>query len=134
MPPRLELVREWLTWASVDLESVRLLLQRDPPILPTGCFHCQQAIEKSLKGLLLLHDQRPPRTHDLADLFGLCEAHAPGLSQYETRCEWLTAWAMDARYPETRATLTPELGAEALTAAEVVYAFVVGHMPEETHP
>lgn len=134
MPPRLELVREWLMAAQKDLDSARVLLRSDPPLLESGCFHCQQAAEKAFKAILLLNDQRPPRTHNLADLIGLCERWAPGLTDYESRCDWLTACAVDIRYPDSRIALTAELGNNALATAEEVYSFVLKNVPPEVRP
>jgi HEPN domain-containing protein len=36
--------------------------------LPTVCFHAQQAVEKILKAILVLHGDDPTRTHDLNKL------------------------------------------------------------------
>ncbi|HGJ65477.1 TPA: HEPN domain-containing protein [bacterium] len=51
-------IKEWLKVAEDDLISAKILLGNDPPILVTACFHCQQAVEKSLKALLTWKDQR----------------------------------------------------------------------------
>jgi HEPN domain-containing protein len=134
MPPKLELVREWLTLAQTDLDAARHLLDRDPPLLESACFHSQQTVEKALKSLLLLNDQRPPRTHNLADLFGLCERWAPRISAYETRTAWLTGCAADIRYPDSRTKVTPELAHEAVTAASDVLSLVVRSVPTEARP
>jgi len=49
MRPEDELVRDWLFKARNDLASAERLLVGDEPILDTGCFHCQQTVEKLLK-------------------------------------------------------------------------------------
>ena len=134
MPPRLELVRDWLIMAQKDLSAARMLLKGDPPLLEAGCFHCQQALEKAFKAILLHNEQRPPRTHNLADLIGLCERWAKGLAEYESRCSWLTACAVDARYPDNSVDLTPESADDALATTEEVFAFVLKHIPPEAHP
>lgn len=81
MPPKVELVRDWMAAARQDLQAADVLLASTPPLPESACFHLQQAIEKAFKGVLLLNDQRPPRTHDLIDLMGLCERWLPGLNQ-----------------------------------------------------
>ena len=134
MPPRLELVRDWLITAQKDLAAARMLIHGDPPLLEGACFHCQQALEKAFKAILLHNEQRPPRTHNLADLIGLCERWAKGLADYESRCSWLTACAVDARYPGSSVDLTPGLADDALAAAEEVFAFTLKHVPPEAHP
>jgi hypothetical protein len=44
----------------------------------TACFHAQQAVEKCLKGLLALHGQAFPATHNLEELQRLGEGSVPG--------------------------------------------------------
>ena len=63
--PRLSLAREWLRKARHDLDSARKLAADPDPLLDTAIYHCQQAAEKSIKGLLVLQDQRFEKTHDL---------------------------------------------------------------------
>ncbi len=134
MPPKLELVQEWLRIAQKDLESAVHLFQRDPPLLETACFHAQQTVEKALKAVLLLNEQRPPRTHNLEDLLGLCNCWIQGLSVFEERCAWLSSCAVQLRYPESPPAITPELTADALQTAQEVLQFVVSQMPPEVRP
>lgn len=53
MPPRSDEVKAWLQKAANDLLSARILLEHDPPVMETACFHCQQGVEKALKAFLL---------------------------------------------------------------------------------
>jgi HEPN domain-containing protein len=62
-----DLVRGWLAKGDSDLsEAARCAGSIGP--YDTGCFHCQQAVEKYLKAVFDLHGQMPPRTHDLGRL------------------------------------------------------------------
>ena len=45
----LELVRNWMTRASHDPRSARLLSAADEPPLDIAIYHCQQVAEKSVK-------------------------------------------------------------------------------------
>ena len=134
MPPNRELTRKWFCLAHSDLESARHLLRHDPPLVRSACFHAQQTVEKALKGVLLLNDQRPPRTHSLADLFGLCKRWLPGLSKHEDGCEWLTACAVQLRYPDSPMEVTRDTGDEAVAAAERLLTFVLEKVPAEVRP
>jgi len=40
-------------------------------------FTAQQAVEKLLKVLIVLRDQRPPRSHELSELAALAEVELP---------------------------------------------------------
>ena len=60
--------------------------------------HAQQAAEKSLKAVLVLHDLPVPFTHDLAYLRRLIGDHLPpGPSQ--DNLDRLNRWGAAARYP-----------------------------------
>jgi HEPN domain-containing protein len=56
---------EWLFRAKDDLECAEYLLGKHPLPVEIICFHCQQSTEKILKGLLILQEIQPPKTHDL---------------------------------------------------------------------
>jgi HEPN domain-containing protein len=58
--------KEWLSYAEMDLSSAEFLLGKRPLPLEIICYHCQQSAEKCLKGLLVLKNQMPPKTHDLS--------------------------------------------------------------------
>ena len=61
-------VKEWLQKAKNDLLSARILLEHDPPVLDTACFHCQQTVEKGLKAFLIWNaDERRLRSQRNAD-------------------------------------------------------------------
>ncbi len=75
MSTELDLAHGWLIKAASDLVTGRLVVEGEGPY-DTACFHAQQAIEKSLKGFLVLRRQPVPRTHDLEELQQLCLALA----------------------------------------------------------
>ena len=130
MPPDLDLVRGWLGKAHNDLESARRLLGSQEPLLDTGCFHCQQTVEKVLKGYLLAHEIVSPKVHALGLLFDLCEKQDPTFSEIRDDCEWLTRFAVETRYPSGR-KVRPERARKALSAAERAMSFVLDRLPPE---
>ena len=42
MRPEQDEVKAWLQKARNDLLSARILMEHDPPVRDTACFHCQQ--------------------------------------------------------------------------------------------
>lgn len=59
--------KEWVRHAETDRRAARLLL-RDGEYEPCA-FHCQQAVEKLLKAVIVKQtNQRPVHTHDLSAL------------------------------------------------------------------
>ena len=67
-------MRAWLARANDDLRGAEIDLAAAPPLLGDAAFHCQQAAEKALKGLLTWHDREFRKTHDLVELGGQCVA------------------------------------------------------------
>lgn len=56
--------QSWLEKAYQDLYSAECLMEHHPAPYEVICFQCQQAVEKSLKCILTLHGEEPPKTHD----------------------------------------------------------------------
>ncbi len=133
MPPELDLVRAWLRKAQEDLESARLLLGPTEPLLDTGCFHCQQTVEKAMKGYLLARGVVTPKVHALGLLFDLAEQQDATFAGLRGDCEWLTRFAVETRYPSGREP-TPERARKALQGAERAMSFVLDRLPPEVRP
>lgn len=66
------ITREWLKTASLDLETIRHLLN-DERLTGQVAFHAQQAVEKSLKAVLDENGLTVPKIHSLQKLLALCE-------------------------------------------------------------
>jgi HEPN domain-containing protein len=63
-----EIVNSWLSMADDDLESAKILMEHHPSKNENACFHAQQAVEKSLKSILVAHGELPAKTHALEDV------------------------------------------------------------------
>jgi len=66
-----QITKDWLETASLDLESIPLIIQNDR-LTGHVAFHAQQAIEKSLKASIEEYGGRVPKIHSLSKLFELC--------------------------------------------------------------
>lgn len=110
----------WFEKARSDLRSAEALLALDPPELSTGLFHCQQAAEKYLKGLLAHLGEDPPRTHDLVVLLDLLVSADSRLELLYEPAELLTPYAVQVRYPFVSDTPTEEEADAALRAARTI--------------
>lgn len=62
-------------------------------------FHVQQAVEKTLKAWLCIHNDTYPMTHELARLLALLEAQGIEVSAYWPLVQY-TIFAVQARYEE----------------------------------
>lgn len=99
----------------------------------TACFHCQQAVEKYVKGFLAWHGKNFPFTHDLTQLAPLCEAIAPTLTVAVPDVLALTAYAVRLGYDNTFWPSRQE-AADALAVAERVRSVILVSLPPEAHP
>jgi uncharacterized protein len=97
-----EAVEGWLAHAQMDRLGVGVLLAADPPQLALAAFHCQQAVEKLLKGFLMLAGKRRRKTHSLGDLGNLAVASFPDIAELVAAAPAWSSWATDFRYPGER--------------------------------
>jgi HEPN domain-containing protein len=131
-----ELVRDWMTRASHDLRSARLLAAVDDPLLDVAIYHCQQAAEKSVKAWLQGQDEPFRKTHDVVELVKQAAASHPDFSQLDTAAAVLTPYASAFRYPGGACEPMPtrEEFDEAIEHAQDVFDFVRSRLPLEARP
>ncbi|CAA7614609.1 hypothetical protein MCP1_140070 [Candidatus Terasakiella magnetica] len=69
-------------------------------MIDPAAFHCQQAAEKILKGLLISAAAKAPRSHDLEALAKQSAALYPDLAEQVGWFSPVTEWAIVTRYPD----------------------------------
>ncbi len=89
----------WLAIGVEDLRVARLCLNATEPSPVASAYHCQQAAEKLVKGLLVLADSPFTKTHDLVRLGTLALPAYPQLASLLAATHILTSWAFEYRYP-----------------------------------
>jgi HEPN domain-containing protein len=95
-----DLVREWFEIASVDLQvAAHLYETTHSKPLEIICYHCQQAVEKVLKGFLTNEEIEPPYIHDLEKLRLLCTEHDSSFETIQRACLKLSGYSASTRYP-----------------------------------
>ena len=97
--PHLTLTRQWIDRAESDLLNVANNVAAEQVPWDTVCFHCQQAVEKYLKAVLVILEEQVPRIHDLEQLLDLVKVNLPELAECREDLRWLTTWAVASRYP-----------------------------------
>ncbi len=95
----------WFAKAAEDRRSAILVLADDPPLLDPAAYHCQQASEKALKGLLVSAGASAPKTHDLRRLEALVAPLYPSLASEIAAVADLTPWGTATRYPDLESDL-----------------------------
>lgn len=94
-----EATRQWRAKAQNDWKTVEILTASKQCPADVVCFHCQQYVEKLLKGFLTLKGIEALRTHDLRRLIQLAESFEPKLAQLADEADDLTAHGVQTRYP-----------------------------------
>ena len=115
-----ELAGTWLRKAGNDLATAKqtLLLPEGPT--DTVCFHAQQMVEKALKAVLTCEGVTFPKVHDLVRLLDLCLPFAPELDSWRECFAQMTAYAVEARYPDAAFEPSREEAEVAVREAEEV--------------
>lgn len=126
--------REWLAKVSLDLRGARIDLEAAPPLVEDALFHCQQAIEKSLKALLVWNDTPFRKTHSLEELGRVCTSLHGALNDLVDEAVPLTEYAWAFRYPGAPPTPERHEAEHALDVAERVVRAVVGLLPRSAVP
>ena len=90
--------RDWYVNAKTDLESANILFRYhgDPA---TVAFHCQQAVEKALKGFILSHTKRLYDGHSLVFLCKKAAEIDPLFSDCRRDLAYLNQFYIESRYP-----------------------------------
>lgn len=133
MSPELNEVRRWLEKADHDRAGAEAALQHTPPVTDIAAFHCQQAVEKMLKGFLLHLEQPFERTHDLVELLAVCENHDAAFEIFRDSVGTLTPYAVRFRYPGP-ADPTLEEAQSAFATVKAVWTFVLDRVPASARP
>jgi HEPN domain-containing protein len=120
----------WLTKAQADISGARTLLSGDHVEL--AAFFVQQAIEKTLKALLVAASQDIRRIHDIDTLATLARSHWPDLLPSPFPLAAVSQWYITTRYPGLDAP-PPAVAevAEALAAAAAFVAAVTQLSPPD---
>jgi len=94
-------VAEWLKFAERDYEIALHLSKTFHPLpVENICYNCQQATEKAIKGILILHKGDYPRTHDIESLHELCKEAGTDFGLTLSMTRTLTRFAKKSRYPD----------------------------------
>ena len=96
----IEYAAEWFQFADTDLASADYLQGLLPQPLEIICYHCQQSVEKYLKGYLIYNGiDEPPKIHNLAELCESCSAFDERFRDFAQICGILTRYGVQPRYP-----------------------------------
>ncbi len=118
------LVKQWQVRARSNLDRARTGKIQKTILYEDLCFDCQQAVEKSLKALLIAHDVESPHTHIIGHLLEILEQNRISVPDDVKSSVDLTEYAVHTRYPGFYEPVTEEEYREALAVTECVHAWV----------
>lgn len=96
-----KIVEEWTQFAEMDLKTAIYLYDTMyPKPLEIICYHCQQAVEKLLKGTLIGKGLQIPKTHDLGILAEQLNEFIEVPDNILDICDDLTPYGVKIRYPQ----------------------------------
>ena len=94
-------ILNWFRFADTVLAAVEHLLSMRPLPYEIICFHCQQSVEKYLKGYLIYKGiEQPPKIHDLAELCNKCADFNSQFDNILKKCDFLSDFGVQPRYPD----------------------------------
>ena len=125
-------VKEWLSFAEIDLNSIIKLLE-DESLLKAAAFHCQQSIEKSFKAIIEEVQNKIPRTHDLIRLYGIINELGIDFEIDEDILSEINDVYIETRYPSDIGLLpsgnpTKEIIEEFETTVKLIYKNCKKHL------
>ena len=97
----------WLVIAGDDARVAHACLQMESPVIGVAAFHCQQAAEKILKGLLIIAGADFRMTHDLDRLATITLPYYPQSQDLVEVLRPLSSWGIAYRYPGPEAIPEP---------------------------
>lgn len=122
-----ELALRWLAYAEADLAAARTLIAHGTPSFgaaEVSSYHCQQAAEKALKGMLVLHSMPVTKTHDLPLLLHRVGPPEKAHAEFLEAAIRLNPFGTAYRYPHSMPPLSPADAAGAVEDAELFVKYL----------
>lgn len=89
---------DWYVKSDADARAARILFENGGD-LALVAFHCQQAIEKALKGYILENTQSLLDGHSLVFLIRRSSAFDADIKRFLRECAFVNQFYIEARYP-----------------------------------
>ncbi|MCL2800543.1 MAG: HEPN domain-containing protein [Treponema sp.] len=130
MAKQINTPKEWRLLAECDLSVAEHLADTMSP-LPTSVisFHCQQAVEKYLKGAIVILGEEPPYIHDLPELCKIAEKYRPSFLSISTQCSIINQFSVQPRY-DLGLSLSDEDMRLVLAHTKLIRDFLQNEIPE----
>ncbi len=117
MSDKIDLVKSWFKIAKDDILVAQQLMRYEDPVLRSICFHCQQAVEKYIKGFIIYLDGDFSFTHDISRLLSELNVYESDFKLDDILPDQLTTYAVEARYPDPENGISLEKAKDAIFIA-----------------
>ena len=127
----LDKANNWLQRAKSNMARAKAGRVSPDILFEDLCYDAQQAVEKALKSVCIIHEIVFPKTHDIAYLIELLEkgnVEVPGELQ---NAKILTGYAVETRYPGDYEPVNEDDYLNAMQLAEKVLKWVEKKMEKE---
>lgn len=125
MSEQIEDIKVWIEKADHDLGSAKVINLHLPHYFDTIGFHCQQAVEKYLKALLIYYHIEFLRSHDLIYLLELLSRKIEIEDSRFKKAFSLNNFGVQIRYPNIILKLTKEEIESAIEICQEFRSFAV---------
>ncbi len=120
--------KDWIDKSERDLKSAKILKDNDCGN-DIVAFHCQQCIEKSLKGFLLRKFGNVVEGHSLIYLCKESSKVKDTFKKYLKDCAFVNQYYIETRYPaDIPLVVTDEEADECISIAEKIYNTVMNNL------
>jgi HEPN domain-containing protein len=120
----LERANEWFQRARSNMVRAKAGRVSTEILYEDLCYDAQQAAEKALKALCILHGIVFQRIHDIAYLLELLERGNVEIPTKVEKSKILTSYAVETRYPGDYTPVSEDDYKKAVKAAEVIFKWV----------
>jgi HEPN domain-containing protein len=127
---RQQRANEWLRRAKSNIARAKACKVSSEILYEDLCYDAQQAAEKALKALCILHEILFPKTHDVGYLMELLEKGSVPIPEEVYKARILTGYAVETRYPGEYEPVNEDDYLNAVALAEKVVKWVEERMPQ----
>ena len=116
--------KDWFNKAQKDLESAKILFKYngDNAIIS---FHCQQSIEKAMKGFILARKSELIEGHSLIYLCKISSNLDPNIKSFLKECAYVNQFYIETRYPaDIPLSIESDEAEECISIAEKILQYL----------
>ena len=120
-----EQIKEWIKKAEHDLGSAKIIFLYLPDYSDTIAFHCQQAVEKYIKAIMVYKEIEFQRSHDLIYLLELLSSVSEISKDRYKKAVSLNGYSVQIRYPDKIVKLSSEELEDAIAISQEFRTFAI---------